>query len=31
VPAGQTAEVGGLAVRVVSIAGRDVALTVSPA
>ena len=31
VPAGETAEVGGLAVRVVSIAGRDVALTVSPA
>lgn len=28
---GETAQVGGLAVRVVSIAGRDVALTVSPA
>jgi hypothetical protein len=31
VPAGETAEVGGLAVQVVSIAGQDVALTVSPA
>jgi hypothetical protein len=31
VPTGQTAEVGGLAVQVVSIAGRDVQLTVSSA
>jgi hypothetical protein len=31
VPAGATAEVGGLEVEVVSIAGRDVALSVSPA
>jgi hypothetical protein len=31
VPAGETVQVGGLAVQVVSIAGRDVALTVSPA
>jgi hypothetical protein len=31
VPSGETAEVGGLAVQVVSIAGRDVQLTVRPA
>lgn len=31
VPAGSFAEVGGLEVQVVSIAGRDVALTVRPA
>jgi hypothetical protein len=31
VPAGGSAEVGDLAVRVLSIAGRDVQLTVSPA
>ncbi|HKQ42481.1 MAG TPA: hypothetical protein VJT79_08340 [Pseudonocardia sp.] len=31
VPSGETVEVGGLKVQVVSIAGRDVALTVSPA